>query len=348
MINYESVQLDALCIHHVGNKVREEDLVIADQPIAINDDILYKHLLKYFFHNFKQPAFYHFNEDQDSVGPHPMMELIRNVFEVPSTIFDASIKIAEYLYDIQENGNIKSGDLMIAYFDNILVDDEMVNAIGIFKSENKDVFLKIKAQAKSFSMKYDEGMHIEKLDKGCLILNTEQEQGYKICLVDKQNEGSVANFWKNGFLRLKVRSDDYNFTSNFIQMTKSFVKDRLEPLYETDKLDEAGILNRSQKFFETNETFDQESYAEEIFKDEDVIQTFQEYKKDYEVENNLEIGDNFNVSIPAVKNKSKIFKSVLKLDKNFHIYIHGDRDKIERGQDEYGRKFYKIYYDKEE
>ena len=27
----------------------------------------------------------------------------------------------------------------------------------------------------------------------------------------------------------------------------------------------------------------------------------------------------------------RVFKSVLKLDKNFHIYIHGDRNKIERG-----------------
>jgi len=348
MINYESVELGALCIHHVGNKAREEDLVIAESQVTLQDEVLYKHLLKYFFHNFKKPEFYHFNEDQDSVGPHPIINTVKKVFETPETLFDGSIKIAEYLYDIQDNANIKSGDLMVAYFDNILVDDEMVNAIGIFKSENKDTFLRIKAQARTFSINYDQGMHLEKLDKGCLILNTEQDQGFKICLVDKQNEGGIASFWKDHFLQLKVRSDDYSFTSNFIQMTKSFVKDRLEPLYETDKLDEAGILNRSQQFFENHETIDQTTYAEEIFKDEDVIQTFQEYKKDYEVENNLEIGDNFNVSIPALKNKSKIFKSVLKLDKNFHVYIHGDRDKIERGQDEYGRKFYKIYYDKEE
>jgi hypothetical protein len=38
---------------------------------------------------------------------------------------------------------------------------------------------------------------------------------------------------------------------------------------------------------------------------------------------------------------------VLKLDKNFHIYIHGGRDMIERGVDESGRKYYKIYYNEE-
>lgn len=41
------------------------------------------------------------------------------------------------------------------------------------------------------------------------------------------------------------------------------------------------------------------------------------------------------------------FKGVLKLAKNFHIYIHGDRNKIEQGVDEKGRKYYKIYYEQE-
>lgn len=37
-------------------------------------------------------------------------------------------------------------------------------------------------------------------------------------------------------------------------------------------------------------------------------------------------------------------KSVIKLDKNFHIYIHGRRDKIQEGEDGKG-KFIKLYYD---
>jgi hypothetical protein len=49
-----------------------------------------------------------------------------------------------------------------------------------------------------------------------------------------------------------------------------------------------------------------------------------------------------------VKSQARVFKSVLKLDKDFHIYIHGDRNKIERGVDpDTGRKYYKIWYDQE-
>jgi len=58
--------------------------------------------------------------------------------------------------------------------------------------------------------------------------------------------------------------------------------------------------------------------------------------------------DNFEISAQAVKKQSKIFKSVLKLDKNFHIYIHGDKELIEKGVEKDGRKFYKIYYKEEQ
>ncbi|MDD4067910.1 MAG: nucleoid-associated protein, partial [Bacteroidales bacterium] len=55
----------------------------------------------------------------------------------------------------------------------------------------------------------------------------------------------------------------------------------------------------------------------------------------------------FNISDSAVKKQARVFKSVIKLDKNFHIYVHGDRKLIEQGQDEKG-KFYKVYYNEEE
>jgi hypothetical protein len=62
----------------------------------------------------------------------------------------------------------------------------------------------------------------------------------------------------------------------------------------------------------------------------------------------LDISDSFDISSQAVKKQARIFKSVLKLDKNFHIYIHGNRNLIEQGVEEDGRKFYKIYFKEEE
>jgi hypothetical protein len=73
-----------------------------------------------------------------------------------------------------------------------------------------------------------------------------------------------------------------------------------------------------------------------------------QYKQNFEKARNYEIEDEFDIHLSAVKKQAKLFKSVLKLDKNFHIYIHGRRDLIEKGVDELsGRKYYKIYFEEE-
>jgi hypothetical protein len=61
----------------------------------------------------------------------------------------------------------------------------------------------------------------------------------------------------------------------------------------------------------------------------------------------MNIVSEFDISTSAVKRQSKVFKNVLKLDRNFHIYIHGDRELIEKGVDPDGRKYYKIFYKEE-
>jgi hypothetical protein len=85
-----------------------------------------------------------------------------------------------------------------------------------------------------------------------------------------------------------------------------------------------------------------------VFEEEGMIDAFDRFGKAYKEEKSVAFDDHFDISTHAVKRQARVFKSVLKLDKNFHIYIHGDRDRIERGVDERtGRKFYKIYYDEE-
>jgi hypothetical protein len=62
----------------------------------------------------------------------------------------------------------------------------------------------------------------------------------------------------------------------------------------------------------------------------------------------MPIADSFDISGAAVKKQARVYKSVLKLDKNFHIYIHGNKDLIEKGFDD-GRdmNYYKVYFREE-
>ena len=79
-----------------------------------------------------------------------------------------------------------------------------------------------------------------------------------------------------------------------------------------------------------------------------MINAFENYKEKYVEENAINTYGEFDISPMAVKSAKGAFKSVLKLDKNFHIYIHGNHDMIERGYDEGTQmNYYKVFFTKE-
>jgi hypothetical protein len=101
-------------------------------------------------------------------------------------------------------------------------------------------------------------------------------------------------------------------------------------------------------YFKTKEQFNLQEFTEEVIHHPEVVNTFMDYKRNFEASRQFEIEDEFDIHLAAVKKQQRVFKSVLKLDKNFHIYIHGRRDLIEKGVDEMtGKKYYKIFYDEE-
>ena len=167
-----------------------------------------------------------------------------------------------------------------------------------------------------------------------------------MCIKDHSNS-QEANYWKHDFLNVLERNDDYHATKNYIELTKSFIKDRLVPIYDIDRTEEAGILHRSKEFFKKVERFEEDEYKDRVFFENDkVIDAFSEYREDYVKERGMELEETFFVHPKAVAKQSKYFRSVLKLDKNFHIYIHGNHDLIEKGKDEKGT-YYKVYYEEE-
>jgi len=201
----------------------------------------------------------------------------------------------------------------------------------------------------SFRIKHDFGYEIKGIDKGCLIFNTDEENGYEVLVVDNTNRSQNAQFWKDEFLKLKPRSSEFYETKQFLTLTKNYVSEQLHEDFEVEKADKIDLLNRSMEFFKSNEKFDRTEFEKDVLQDENMINSFKKYDENYHQERELPPApSSFDISIPAVKKQARVFKSVLKLDKNFHVYIHGDRDLIEKGEDENGRKFYKIYFETEE
>ena len=354
---FESSSIASVAVHRVGNKETSEGYILSDRPVKLSE-ALQDLLVNYFISPFKVEEYYHLCDD-DNLQLNNIYQAACQVFDDADSLIDVSRGIAKHLYDSCTHPNIKGGDLFVVYFSECQWNGETTNALGIFKSENKSQFLKVQHDEEEwsresgnesasaiFKMDIDKGIDVNKLDKGALIFNLERDKGFIVSVVDATNRGMDAVYWKDSFLHICQRQDEYYNTHQVMQAYKKFVTDELPQQYEVSKADQADLLNRSVSFFKENDCFDMDDFARDVIGQPEVIDSFKQYREQYEQENDVQLPDNFGISEGAVKKQARSYRSVIKLDKNFHIYVHGDRKLIEQGEDEKG-KFYKVYYNEE-
>jgi hypothetical protein len=344
MLNFSNAQLCKLAAHTVGNKTMDEPLSLTDTPISMDENVQ-SLLLHYFVTPFKNTGEYYHLFHTSELGLNEVYAYVSRIFDEPETFLEQSQHLAKHLYEKSDHPKIKQSDFYVAYFTDCVAEDEVVECIGLFKSENKQKFLKVYTDEKGYTLQAEEGIDIHKLDKGCLIFNTEKEKGYLVTVVDPISKQNEARYWKDEFLNAKNREDSYFHTQGYMKMYQHFVEEKLQVEYEVTRADEIDMKNRTVNFFKEKETFDFQEFAQEVIQQPEIVDKFREFKQDYQEENQFAIADEFTISDKAVKRQAKIFKSVIKLDKNFHIYVHGKKEYIERGTDEVtGLNFYKLLF----
>lgn len=350
MFAFFEAAMSRLSVHRVGNKSQNEFYVLSDDSLKIEDELLNKLLMQYFLGAFeKVNEVYHFTHPGGDLQLNEIFHYSAAAFTDADTFHDVSQKITKYLFDISDHPRIKSGELYVAYFTDVQLDGELLDAIGIFKSETKETYLKVYPDTGGFNLEYEqEGINIQKLDKGCLIFNSQKEEGFKVLVLDKTNNQDAV-YWKDDFLKLKIRNDSFNKTNTTLSVYKNFVTQKLDDEFELSKADKIDLLNRSMKYFKEKETFDIDEFSEEVIGNDKAAESFKNYTREYEQEFETDLSGSFDISGAAVKKQARVFKSVLKLDKNFHIYIHGNKELIEKGfDDEKSMNFYKVYFKEEE
>lgn len=355
---FDSDSIKEVAVHHIGNKDTEEGLILSQHKIQL-DERLQELLIDYFISPFKAEEYYTFYHDEN-LEFNEVWSIANDMFADQDHFMEDSQRMARKLYDSCTHPNIKSGDLMVVYFDRCSINGEETSAIGLFKAENKDSFLKVRRDEEEwsrqegdmsatadFDIEIHQGINIHKLDKGVLIFNAERENGYIVSVVDATNRGQDAVYWKDNFLQLRQREDEYYNTHAELAAYKKFVTDTLPKEFENvEKTDRADLLNRSVNYFKQNDSFDLQTFAEEVIQQPEVIESFKSFREEYQKENEVVLHDQFDINDEAVKKQARSFKSVIKLDQNFHIYVHGNGNLIEKGRDEKG-KFYKVYYEEE-
>ncbi|MBX2840928.1 MAG: nucleoid-associated protein [Flammeovirgaceae bacterium] len=347
MIDFKNTIIEQLAVHYVGNPLQEQPLKLSNEPLTFNDDMIYELLINYFFKSFKSEEVYQFH-NEDDISLNEVFAACYSIFSNPEEkFFEQSRILADILYRTTDHPQVKSGELFVSQFSGTQLDGEDFEAIGIFKAENKDTILKVYPEENGFGIDHEEGININKLDKGCIIFNTEAETGYKVAIVDNIKANGEAIYWKKDFLGLLHKENNYTHTQSYLQMCKGFFEEVYNEDNGVDKSEQILKINQSKNYFKDANTFKEDVFEQEVMKEPEIIEAFKDYKESYQEPEEFKLPetDQFHISKQAVKSQQKYFKSILKLDKNFHIYIHGGRDLIERGFDDHKKmKYYKIYF----
>jgi len=317
MINLFNAHIESLSIHRVGNKSRNEAIFLSEQPYNLNDEIV-PLLKEYFFKPFreKEENYFQFAHDVD-LDYNEMYNLATEVFTNPSDVHSISKKITSHLFEQSNHPHIKNGEVYVAYITNISIDNNVVDAIGVFKSEIKTDFMQFEEKGTTLEMILQQGISLNKQDKGCLIFNYKKEEGYKILTVDSNRYD--ARYWLEHFLSVDAFQDENFFTKKYLKFCQGFAKDVVLPA--EDKKEEVMFMNRSVNFFAKNDEFEESKFLNEVVNNPDLIPEFKNYKVDKGEKYSIEDVTNFPIANAAVSDARKSIKNVINLDTNIQIKL---------------------------
>lgn len=350
MINLYLTQIESLSIHRIGNKSKNEGAFFSQAPYPMNDEL--NELLKeFFFRPFrdKEENYFRFDHEVD-LEYNELYNIASEVFENPQEIHRQSERITKHLYDQSNHPHIKSGEVYVAYLSDVVVDNEKMNAIGVFKSELKHDFLEFQENENNLEILIRQGININKLDKGCLIINTNKEEGYKILSIDSNRYDT--KYWLENFLSVDALTDETFFTKKYLKFCQDFAKDVVLPA--EDKKQEVMFMNRAVNHFAKNDEFEETSFLNEVMDNPELIPEFKHYKTEKGPKYSIEDVSTFPIANKAVSDARKKIKNVINLDTNIQIkmdFINPESAEkfVEKGWDEEKQMYYYlVYFNKEE
>lgn len=204
MFNQDVAILQSVAAHIVGNKLRGDRLILSNELSGIDEPTL-RIIYQYVFSAFKAPDFYRFTHPAD-LEMNNVYNIVRDVFQSPSGFLGKSAQLAKLLHDASQHPQVKSGELLVMYFEKLKYGNMEAPAIGIFKSEQKQPFLFTEEQDSVIDLYSYKGISPTKVDKAALIFDQDEADGYQLLCVDNLNKGEETKFWFDDFLKVKMRS----------------------------------------------------------------------------------------------------------------------------------------------
>lgn len=334
-------------VHGIGNKTLSEELRVSKSEVRLTEKV--NETLVSFMDNCKMSeTTYQFFHESDELDLNPLFVYASRIFNNPNAFKETSTNIARQLYESSDHPKIHSGELIVVLFENCDYEGEKWDALGLFKSESKAKYLDVMFAGDSYTFVENEGLNVNALEKGAVVFNTKREEGFCVKILMRSSKQVDAKYWMNDFLHVRQQNDSFFKTQRMISLTKGFVREVMDEDKSVSTIDRAELLMRASEYFSSNDTFNENTFCKEVFKDKRQSDNFEQYKEEILGEEK-DLSEPFEINKFLLKKQSKVFKNVIKLDRNFHIYVHGGEGLIKKGYDEAtGMEYYQLFFKKEE
>lgn len=332
MIKVKEIKIATIQV--VGNKTRGEGLsaasVLAD--VSGSSEFLTKLVEKSFtMDDLKRFSYI------ESVELNPVYQFVSKMFDDKEAFLKQSVNIATFLYDQSIHPNIRSGELYVLLLE-CEYKKETVAAVAILKSEKKDPFLATDNDGREISVRTIYGTGLKGLDKGCLVLNVERENGYVVGTVDNTNNGSDAQYWTDSFLHVTNCDDDYHETVKLTEMLTAFSKQ----VAEQSAAEGAVVAKKSTELLKKGEAVQVEELADRICVNDEQREQFATFRREFEEEYG-EFAEEVNVVAKAASRKPVTRMNTLRIGNAFEVKVLNIEARMEQGKDDGGR-YWKLYY----
>ena len=321
-------------IQVVGNKTRGEGLsaasVLAD--VSGSSEFLTKLVEKSFtMDDLKRFSYI------ESVELNPVYQFVSKMFDDKEAFLKQSVNIATFLYDQSVHPNIRNGELYVLLLE-CEYKKETVEAIAILKSEKKDPFLATDNDGREIFVRTIYGTGLKGLDKGCLVLNVERENGYVVGTVDNTNNGSDAQYWTDSFLHVTNCDDDYHETVKLTEMLTAFSKQ----VAEQNAAEGAVVAKKATVLLKKGEAVQVEELTDKICATDEQREQFVTFRQEFE-DAHGEIADEVNVVAKAASRKPVTRMNMLRVGDVFEVKVLTPEARMEQGKDDAGR-YWKLYW----
>ncbi|MCX8080034.1 MAG: nucleoid-associated protein [Bacteroidia bacterium] len=346
--DFIDARVEEVFVHFSGNFAKGRPPEFELEPVRLEDPLVNDFFISWLSRPYKTDQTFKFRNTGSS-RRHIVMDLCIKYFKKKNSLHVFSREITEHIHRQMCSAEIPEGEVLVCEVSQIRWMGQSYRAIAILKVDNKNPFLVLGRDQNKPSLEAWYGLYLKKPCKSALVFYDEVMKDFFVMLHDDTRyDGPAGGYWGADVMDVEPMEGNYFFTDRFLKMAKKYGDEVLNEDNQIDPLDKNIFLHRNLEYFKNHATYEPKTYEQEVLPVKELRDSFHEFARSEDPDWDKFAVRDFDVSGFALKKNQRFFKSVIKLDSNFHIYAHGRYDLVEKGFDEEkGMKYYKLYYETE-